>query len=185
MCLASPFARAGDGLERHQARLDAQDDIGPRMPDDTPWAMLALLGVFRMHTGALWDGALHQQGHLPGQRMLGHVVARRGPWGRLLLGAVLSRRDRDCGVGLQKLTAWGCVPSRKTCGCFESMFPGHDHQTKERTDANRCETCADRETTSAPGVHGVSLPDASPLSLLSGGGRRGLDRHQGAVSTSP
>lgn len=73
---------------------------------------------------------------------------------------MLSRRDGDWGVGVQKLTALGFVSSRKTGGFFEGMFPGHDHQKKEIADAHLGETCADRDVPGDPGVQRASLHGA-------------------------
>ena len=158
-----PLAIQGNGREGNQDVIDDQDDIGPRMPDDTPCAMMEFLGVFRVHTGTMLQGTLNQQRNLPRQLMLGEVVERLGQSLRLLCGEVLECRDGDWGVGGQKLTELGCVSSRKTGGFFKGMFPGHDHQKKERADANRGETGADRDVTGDPGVQSASLHGASSL----------------------
>ncbi len=143
--------------------MDDQADIGPRMPADKPFAMIAFLGVFRVQTGTMLQGTLNQKRHLPRQLLRGYVVERLGQSFRLLGGEGLSRRDGDWGVGVQKPTAVGFVSSRKTGGFFAGMVPGHDHQKKERADANLGETCTDRDVTGDPGGQSVSLHGASSL----------------------
>jgi hypothetical protein len=89
MFSAIPLAVEGYGLERDQDVMEDQDAISPLMPDDNPFAMIEFLGVFRMPTGTMLKGTLKQKRNLPGQRLLGQVVERRGKLFRLLLGEVL------------------------------------------------------------------------------------------------
>ena len=48
MGLAIPLAIEGYGLERYQDVIDDQDDIRPLMSNDKSFAMIELLGVFRI-----------------------------------------------------------------------------------------------------------------------------------------
>jgi hypothetical protein len=66
MLSAIPCTLKGYRGERHQDVVDDQDHIGPLMSDNNPLAMIESLGVFRMYTGTMLDGALHQEGTLPG-----------------------------------------------------------------------------------------------------------------------
>ena len=66
-----PLAIKGNGREGNQAVIDDQDDIGPLMPDDKPFAMIEFLGVFRVQTGTMLQGTINQQRNLPRQLMLG------------------------------------------------------------------------------------------------------------------
>ena len=66
------FTIGGYRTKGHQDAVDDQDDIGPRMADDIPFAMIELLGVFRMQTGTMLECALHQNRDLPGETF--HVV---------------------------------------------------------------------------------------------------------------
>jgi hypothetical protein len=102
MLQAIPLAIVRDGRQWDQDVMDDQDDIGPRMSDDKTLAMIARFGVFRMPTGALLERALNQERNVPGQAWQG-LERFRHPLG-LRLGELLQRRDRDAGMGLQKLT---------------------------------------------------------------------------------
>jgi hypothetical protein len=51
--------------------MDDQDNIGPLMPDDIPLAMIELLGIFRMQTGSMLNGAIYKDGNLPGETLEG------------------------------------------------------------------------------------------------------------------
>ena len=66
-----PLAIERDGREGNQDVVDDQDDIGPLMPDDKPFAMIEFLGVFRVQTGTMLQGTINQKRNLPGQLMLG------------------------------------------------------------------------------------------------------------------
>jgi len=84
-----PLAIKGDGRERNEHVSDDENDIGPLMPNDKPFAMMEFLGVFRVQTGTMLQGTLNQQGNLPRQLLLGQVVERLGPSFCLLDGEVL------------------------------------------------------------------------------------------------
>ena len=56
---AIPLALVGDRAKRNQPIMDHQDNIGPLMPDDIPFAMMKLLGVCRMQTRPMLEGTLH------------------------------------------------------------------------------------------------------------------------------
>jgi hypothetical protein len=67
--------------------MEDQDDIGPLMADDIALAMVELLGVFRMSTGAMLNRTIHEDGDLPGETFEGLK-----PLGQLLglrLGEIL------------------------------------------------------------------------------------------------
>jgi hypothetical protein len=50
---AIPLAIVGDRTKWNQHIIDHQDNIGPLMLDDIPFAMIKLLGVFRMGAALL------------------------------------------------------------------------------------------------------------------------------------
>jgi len=74
------------------------------MADDIPFAMIALLGIFRMQTGTMLEGTSDDKRNFPGQTLQG-VQRFRQLFG-LLLGEALSRRHRHRGMGLPQLTEW-------------------------------------------------------------------------------
>jgi hypothetical protein len=162
MLQALRLARGGERRQWHQPLLDDQDESGPRMSNDTPVAMIAFLGIFRMQTGTMLEGTLQQNRDLPRETM--QVLERFGPWPGLLLGEALERRDRNLGMGCEPCTALGWMPSRTPCRFFAGMFRRHDHQQEERTGADPLKTLTDSETTGDPRLPGASRHGASPLS---------------------
>lgn len=56
----------GNRTKGNQYAVDDQDDIGPLMADDIPFAMIELLGVFRMQTCTMLAGTLQDNRNFPG-----------------------------------------------------------------------------------------------------------------------
>jgi hypothetical protein len=67
MIEAISLALVGNRTKRNQHIIDDQDDIGPLMADDKSFAMIELLGVFRMQTRTMLECTLHDNRHFPGQ----------------------------------------------------------------------------------------------------------------------
>jgi hypothetical protein len=155
------FTIVGERRQRNEHGMDAQDESGPRVTDDKSFAVMELLGVFRMQTGTMLPRAVNENGHCPGQTFQG--VPRFGTLRGWLLGEALSRRERHGGMALYPLTAWGVVPSRKSCRFFAGMFLPHDHQKEQRAGADPLQTLTDCDTTCDPSLQGVSRHGASPL----------------------
>ena len=61
------FTLVGDRRQRNAHVIDDQDDIRPLVTDDKSFAVIELLGVFRMQTGTLLERAVNEHGHFPGQ----------------------------------------------------------------------------------------------------------------------
>ena len=131
----------GDRRQRHAPVIEDQDDMSPRVTDDQSFAVIELLGVFRMQTGPLLERAVHEKGHCPGQPL--QVGQRFGTLPGWLLGEALSRRDRHVGMARSHRTALGVVQSRNSCRFFEGMFLHHDHQKEQRAGADPLQTLTD------------------------------------------
>lgn len=161
MLQALRLALGGDRRKWNQHIIDDQDDIGPRMSNDTPFAMIEFLGIVRMQTGTMLEGTLNQNRDFPRETM--QVLERFGTLPGLRLGEALSRRDRNLGMGFEPLTALGCMQSRKPCRFFAGMLRRHDHQKEEITGADPLKTLTESDTTCDPSLQGASLHGASPL----------------------
>jgi hypothetical protein len=185
MLVTITLAIEGDRRERKQHVIEDQDNMGPWMSKDKPLAMMEGLGVVRRQTGAMWDRAVHQDRYVPGETMLGQRVQRLRKLPGWRLRECLSCRESALRMMLETRTALRCVASRQAGGFFEGMFPAHDQQKKQRTDAHRCETWANRETTRDPDMQGVSMHGASPLSPIRRVRRHVLYLSVGDVSTTP
>jgi len=66
MRLAIPLAIEGDGPQRNQHVAQDQDNIGPLMPDDIPFAVMERFGVFRMQTGPVLQRTVDDDHDFPG-----------------------------------------------------------------------------------------------------------------------
>src|SRR5437870_435881 len=109
MIQAIALAIVGDGTKRNQHVIEEQDDIRPLMTDDKSFAMVELLGVFRMQTGTMLERTVNEHRYFPGETFQG--VQRFGKLLGLFLGEALERRDCNVGMGLQHLTELGFVQS--------------------------------------------------------------------------
>jgi hypothetical protein len=112
--------------------------------------MVELLAVFRMQTGTMLERTVNDHRDFPWQPFEGSP--RSCTLLGLFLGEALSRGDRHVAMVCQHLTALGCVQSRKTCGFFEGMFRGHDHQKQQITGADPLKTSTDPDTTRDPSL---------------------------------
>ena len=81
------FALGGNRTKWDQHVVEDQDDIGPLVTDDKSFAVIELLGVFRMQTGTMLARAVKENGHCPGQTF--SVLPRSGKVRGLLLGEAL------------------------------------------------------------------------------------------------
>ena len=81
------FTIVGDRRQRNEHVIDDQDDIGPLVTDDKAFAVIELLGVFRMQTGTMLERAVNENGNFPGQTF--QVMQRFGKLRGLLLGEAL------------------------------------------------------------------------------------------------
>ena len=96
------FAIVGNRTKWDQHVVEDQDDIRPLMADDIPFAMIELLGVFRMQTCTTLEGTIHSNRYFPGETL--QVLQRLGKLLGLFLGEALYCRDRNLGMGLQHFT---------------------------------------------------------------------------------
>src|SRR5712691_5684829 len=69
MLQAIRLAIVGDRWKWNQHIIDDQDDIGPLMSNDKPFAMIEFLGIFRMQTGTMLEGTINQNRDLPRETM--------------------------------------------------------------------------------------------------------------------
>src|SRR6266849_8598972 len=106
------FTIVGNRTKGNEHAVDDQDDIRPLMADDIPFAMIELLGVFRMQTCTTLECTIHSNRYFPGETL--QVLQRLGKLLGLFLGEALYCRDRNLGMGLQHFTELGFVQSRKT-----------------------------------------------------------------------
>src|SRR5712691_353468 len=96
------FAIGGNRTKWHEHAVDDQDDIRPLMADDIPFAMIELLGVFRIQTCTTLEGTTHSNRYFPWETL--QVLKRLGKLLGLFLAEALYCRDRNLGMGLQHFT---------------------------------------------------------------------------------
>ena len=99
MRLAISLAIAGKRPQRNQHVTQDQDDIGPLMTNDIPFAVIERFGVFRVQTGPVLQRTVDDDHDFPGQSVdpLEHLGKLPG----LCCGETLQRRDRHLGMRLQ------------------------------------------------------------------------------------
>ena len=160
MRLAIPLALEGDGPQRHQHVAQDQDNIGPRMPDDLPFAVMERFGVFRMQTGPVLQRSVNDDHDFPGQA--GDPFERRGTLPSWCFGETFQRRGGHLGMRVQHFRKEGGMQSGKPGGLLEGMLRGDDHEQEQIAGANALKPLTDGDLTCDPSLQGASEHRVSP-----------------------
>ena len=99
MRLAVSLAIEGDRPQRNQHITENEDDIGPLMTNDIPFAVIERFGVFRVQTGPVLQRTVDEDHDFPGQPF--DALEPLGTLPGLCFGELLQRGDGHLGMRLQ------------------------------------------------------------------------------------